>query len=160
MHAAHDCARDILCAQVFGALFSAAHSREWEFHLSELAGILRGGSVVRCDRWEKWEWRERVRGRISAMLESSSELPSLLLEKSFCEEVEKKQKAWRRVVSLGVAAGIAMPASLAAVAYLDSYRSGRLPGSVVQSMRDALEDDGFERLDKERGELFHCKWSK
>ena len=91
-------------------------------------------------------------GRLSAMLEKNSELPSLLLEPAFCEEVEKKQKAWRRVLSLGVAAGVAMPVSLAAVAYLDSYRSGRL--------RDALEDEGFERLDKERGELFHCKWSK
>lgn len=101
-----------------------------------------------------------VMGRLSAMLEKSSELPSLLLEPAFSEEVEKKQKAWRRVLSLGVAAGVAMPVSLAAVAYLDSYRSGRLPGSVVQSMRDALEDEGFERLDKERGELFHCKWSK
>lgn len=105
-------------------------------------------------------WGARLSGRISALLEKDAELPSLLLEPTFCEEVEKQQKAWRRVVSLGVAAGVPMPVSLAAVAYLDSYRSGRLPGSVVQSMRDALEDEGFERLDKERGELFHCKWLK
>ncbi|CBK22995.2 uncharacterized protein [Blastocystis hominis] len=60
LHDAHDCARDILCAQVFGALVAIAKTREWELHLPELAGVLRGGCEIRCDRMEKWVlfWQE------------------------------------------------------------------------------------------------------
>lgn len=63
LHDAHDCARDILCAQVFGALVAVAKTREWELHLPELAGVLRGGCEIRCDRMEKWGFFGRSDGQ-------------------------------------------------------------------------------------------------
>lgn len=53
LRAAHACARDVLFAQVFAALHGAAQSRGWEAHLAEMAAVLRGGCVLRCDRLEK-----------------------------------------------------------------------------------------------------------
>ena len=47
-----------------------------------------------------------------------------------------------------------------ALAYLDSYRCGRLPGALIQCLRDALNGEGFERIDKEQGEVFSCRWNK
>lgn len=160
LHDAILCARDILYAQVFAGLFSASQTREWELNLSELVGILRGVPSLRSARLDQYVFGIPIMIRISAIFEKSPSLANLLLDKSFGEEVMKKQKAFRRILSLGISVGTTMPTCLAAVTYLDSCRCGRLPGALVQCLRDALMGEGFERLDKERGEVFHCKWTK
>ena len=101
-----------------------------------------------------------VECRIAEAYEKDAELPNILLSEMFAELVTKQQTALRRVVSLSVILGITLPEHSSALAYLDSYRSGRLPGALVQCLRDALSGEGFERLDKERGEMFNCRWNK
>ena len=98
--------------------------------------------------------------RIAEVYEKDPELTNILLSEVFADLVTKQQTALRRVVSLSVILGITLPDHSSALAYLDSYRNGRLPGALVQCLRDALHGDGFERLDKERGEMFHCRWTK
>lgn len=43
-----------------------------------------------------------------------------------------KQAAWRRIVSLCVASGIACPAFSASLGYFDAYRRARLPANLTQ----------------------------
>jgi len=55
--------------------------------------------------------------------------------------------------------GIPMPAMSAALAYYDGYRSGRLPANLLQAQRDYFGAHTFERLDRERGTIFHVDWT-
>lgn len=88
------------------------------------------------------------------------ELENLLLAEAFCQELSAKQTAWRRVCTLSVVAGITASTHMAALAYMDSYRCGRSPSALIQCLRDATMGEGFERLDKEKGVLFSCRWNK
>ena len=51
------------------------------------------------------------------------------------------------------------PTGMAALAYFDGMRTERLPGALVQCLRDCLKEEGFERIDK-KGEIFSCRWTK
>jgi 6-phosphogluconate dehydrogenase len=101
-----------------------------------------------------------VKCRIASVLEREPEIENLLLSEEFSKELNENHKAWRRFVSLTVMAGCTAPTNTAALAYLDSSRCGRLSGALVQCLRDAMRGEGFERIDKEKGEMFSCRWSK
>ena len=101
-----------------------------------------------------------MRNRIAEVYEKEEDLTNILLSETFAGLVTKQQTALRRIVSLSVILGITLPEHSSALAYLDSYRNGRMPGALIQCLRDALSGEGFERLDKERGEMFSCRWNK
>ena len=50
--------------------------------------------------------------------------------------MNERHMAWRRVVSVGVASGIATPALSASLGYYDQYRRDRLPANLIQGQRD------------------------
>ena len=45
------------------------------------------------------------------------------------------------------------------LAYFDSYKRKRLAANLVQAQRDFFGSHTFERTDKPRGEMYHCKWT-
>ena len=45
------------------------------------------------------------------------------------------------------------------LAYFDSYKRNRLAANLVQAQRDFFGSHTFERTDKPRGEMYHCKWT-
>ena len=98
--------------------------------------------------------------RINEVFEKEPDCMNLLLSESVSQLIVKQQKPLRRIVSLSVILGITLPVHSSALAYLDSYRCGRLPGALIQCLRDALNGEGFERIDKEQGEVFSCRWNK
>ena len=98
----------------------------------------------------------RIRFRIAEALDSDSPAENLLLNETFLKLLMMKQNAWRRILSLGVMAGVT---GMAALAYFDGMRTERLPGALVQCLRDCLKEEGFERIDK-KGEIFSCRWTK
>ena len=53
---------------------------------------------------------------------------NIALEK-FKDMINSRQDAWRRIVGLGVTNGVGLPAFSGSLAYYDSYRRARLPGS-------------------------------
>ena len=81
-----------------------------------------------------------------------------MIDPNFAEELNKRQTAWRRVVSLAVATGVPSPAFSASLNYFDSYRLGRLPANLVQAQRDFFGAHTFERTDKEGS--FHANWEE
>ena len=98
--------------------------------------------------------------RINEVFEKEPDCMNLLLSESISQLIVKQQKPLRRIVSLSVILGVTLPVHSSALAYLDSYRCGRLPGALIQCLRDALNGEGFERIDKEQGEVFSCRWNK
>jgi 6-phosphogluconate dehydrogenase len=60
------------------------------------------------------------------------------------------------VVKTAVDLGIPTPASSAALAYFDGYRSERLPANLLQAQRDYFGAHTYNRVDKEG--IFHSDW--
>jgi len=83
---------------------------------------------------------------------------NLLLDPYFNEQIQKGQAAWRRIVSLAAANGVAAPAFMSALAYYDGYRAARLPANLLQAQRDYFGAHTYERTDQPRGHFFHLDW--
>ena len=101
-----------------------------------------------------------MRGSIAEAFEKEPATENLLASETFATLLKEKHCAWRRVMSLTVMAGVTAPTGMAALSYYDAMCTNRLPGALVQCLRDCLLEEGFERVDKEKGELFSCRWSK
>lgn len=157
---AYACARLVLYAQAFSLLAVASAQHQWKLDLAAVARVLCGGCVIRCALLKKWARAGRLRRRIAEVFEKAPELENLLLAEEVSKELGAKQAAWRRVSTLTVVAGITASTHMAALAYVDSYRCGRLPSALIQCLRNATMGEGFERLDKEKGQLFSCRWNK
>jgi 6-phosphogluconate dehydrogenase len=64
------------------------------------------------------------------------ELPNLLVDAQFAQDLASREVAWRRVVSLAVTAGMPCPGMTTSISYFDTYRRDRLPANLVQAQRD------------------------
>jgi len=80
-----------------------------------------------------------------------------MLDPGFAEELNRKQFAWRRIVTLCVANGIACPALGASLNYFDTYRRANLPANLTQAQRDFFGGHSYNR--KDRDGAFHCIWT-
>lgn len=140
------CAKVTSYAQGMGIIKAASDKNEWNVDLSLCAKMWRGGCIIRA----------ALLGKITKALEQNKDLPNLLVDPGFAKEINERQLAWRRVVSLGIANGIATPALSAALGYYDQYRRDRLPANLIQGQRDFFGGHTFERIDREG--VFHCLW--
>lgn len=133
-------------AQGMSLLQKASHEYDYRLNLSEIARIWRAGCIIRA----------RLLNDISRAYRDSPELPNLLLDDFFKERILDRQTAWRKVVTIAVAAGIPVPAMSASLAYYDAYRSENLPANLIQALRDFFGAHTFERID--RPGRFHVDW--
>jgi 6-phosphogluconate dehydrogenase len=142
LYAAKACAY----AQGMNLLRTASVLRKWDLHLGELARIWKAGCIIRA----------QFLGRIKTAYERDPNLANLLLDAGFVDELALRQDAWRRVVSVAAAAGVAIPATSAALGYYDTVRRARLPANLIQAQRDYFGAHTYQRLDKPG--TFHTKW--
>lgn len=136
-------------AQGMNLIKAASDANKWGVDLGECARIWKGGCIIRAQFLD----------RITKAYKRNPDLPSLLVDPEFAADLIKRHMSWRRVVTLGIATGIAVPAMAASLGYFDQYRRARLPANLVQAQRDYFGSHTFERTDKPRGEKFHCIWS-
>jgi len=138
-----------ICAYAQGFAIMAAASQEagWALPLHEVARIWRAGCII----------RSRFLNVIASAFEANPRLTNLLAEPSFVTMMSDSQQDLRNIVSLAAESGIAIPSLSSALAYFDSYRTGRLPADLIQAQRDFFGAHGFERTDKEGGD-FHGPW--
>jgi len=129
---------------------AASKANGWGVDLGECARIWKAGCIIRAVFLD----------RIKSAYEANPDLASLLVDQGFAKELNDRQNSWRRIVSLGVAQGTSCAAMGASLAYYDQYRRARLPANLVQAQRDFFGSHTFERVDKERGESFHCLWDE
>ncbi|MGB7156669.1 MAG: NADP-dependent phosphogluconate dehydrogenase [Tepidisphaeraceae bacterium] len=138
-----------ICSYAQGFAMLAAADKEYGFGLKtgEIARVWKAGCIIRAV----------FLNDITKSFNEQPDLPNLLLAPRFRDAVGKRQEAWRRIVSLGIAQGIPLPAFGASLAYFDSYRSERLPANLIQAQRDFFGAHTYERTDKPG--VFHTEWS-
>ena len=133
-------------AQGYALLRRASDEYGFGLDLAEVARIWRGGCIIRAAMLESF--REAFA--------SSPDLPNLLVAPAVADEMNGHQGDLRTVVGGAVSAGIPVPALSASLAYLDSYRSARLPANLVAAQRDYFGAHTFLRTDREGA--FHVQW--
>ncbi len=136
-------------AQGYDLMRVAAKEYGWNLNYGGIALMWRGGCII----------RSVFLGEIKDAFTRDPELRNLLLDPYFRGEMESAQAAWRRVVARAVEIGIPVPAMSSALAYYDGYRQERLPANLIQAQRDYFGAHTYERVDRERGEFFHTKWT-
>ncbi|MDH4246975.1 MAG: NADP-dependent phosphogluconate dehydrogenase [Deltaproteobacteria bacterium] len=140
------CAKACGYAQGFALLSAAAREFSWPLPLAEIARLWQGGCIIRS---------RFLRDLRRALLELPAS-SSLLLHPWFVAQLNTRQKGWRQVLALGHAAGLALPALSASLAYYDALRTRRLPTNLIQAQRDLFGAHTYRRLDREG--VFHTEW--
>jgi len=135
-------------AQGFDLMRTMGEKKGWGLDLGALAGIWRGGCIIRA----------RFLGRITEAYRAEPKLGNLMLAPFFRDAMNAAQSDWREVVALAVRAGLPVPAMSASLAYYDAYRSARLPANLLQAQRDFFGAHTYERVDRPAGEAFHTDW--
>lgn len=101
---------------------AASEHFEWGVDLGECARIWKGGCIIRAAFLDD----------IKNAYIKNADLDNLLVDPFVTAQLMERQAAWRRVVTLCVASGIAAPAMTASLSYFDSYRRANLPANLVQ----------------------------
>jgi 6-phosphogluconate dehydrogenase len=133
-------------AQGLALIGAASKEFGWNLSVGNIAAIWRGGCIIRA----------KFLDRITEAYGRDSQLVNLMLDPYFTEIMTKTQSGWREAISVGVQAGIAVPAFSASLGYYDSYRSARGPQNLLQAQRDYFGAHTYERTDKSGN--FHTDW--
>jgi 6-phosphogluconate dehydrogenase len=135
-------------AQGMDQLRAASNAYGYELNLSDIARIWRGGCIIRAALLDD----------IRAALARRPQPVNLMVDPHFSGLLNERQTAAREVCKLAIDNGIPVPAFAAAVAYFDSYRTGRLPANLIQAQRDNFGSHTYERIDRDG--TFHTEWDK
>ena len=142
------CAKVASYAQGMNIIKAASDKHGWNVDLALCSRMWRGGCIIRA----------KLLKNIEDAFKSNPDLDNLMLDAAFAQELNAGQMAWRRVVTTGVAAGIATPALSSGLTYYDQYRRERLPANLVQAQRDFFGGHTYNRIDREG--TFHCLWDE
>ena len=131
------------------ALLSAA-SDKYEYHLDleAVAGIWKGGCIIRAALLED----------IEAAFHANRNLPNLLLDPYLSKKVMENQEDLRFVVCQACELGIPVMGLMVSLGYIDAYRSSWLPANLIQAQRDYFGAHTYERIDAKGS--FHTEWLK
>ncbi|WP_327293965.1 MULTISPECIES: NADP-dependent phosphogluconate dehydrogenase [unclassified Streptomyces] len=133
--------------QGFHEIAAGSEEYDWNIDLGKVAAIWRGGCIIRAAFLD----------RITSAYEAQPQLPSLLSDKSFADEIAAAQDDWRAVIATAVTQGVPTPAFAATLAYYDSLRAERLPAALTQGQRDYFGAHTYRRVDRDG--VFHTLWS-
>lgn len=133
-------------AQGFALMKLAGKEYGYEFNFSDIARIWSGGCIIRA----------RLLKSIRKAFTRDPNLCNLMIDADFAAELNKRQGALRKVVSMAIENGIPALAFSAALAYYDAYRAERLPSNLIQAQRDYFGAHTYRRID--RSGTFHTEW--
>ena len=134
-------------SQGFDEINAGAAEYGWDIDRGALATIWRGGCIIRA----------RFLNRIKEAYDRNPELPALLLDLYFRDQVSECLDAWRDVVVTATRMGLPAPVFSSSLAYYDALRSERLPAALIQGQRDFFGAHTYRRTDKDGS--FHTLWS-
>ncbi len=123
-------------------------SKEFNYNLNmpSIAQIWKGGCIIRSELLQ----------RIQDAYSLNKELPNLLIDPWFVEQIERRISGLEKIVAGAVQSGIPVPCLSSTLDYINSYRTSRLPQNLVQAMRDCFGSHTYERIDKVG--TFHTNW--
>jgi len=136
----------ITYAQGMRLLRQASINYEYKLDMGAVAGIWRGGCIIRADLLEE----------IRSAFQSRPDMENLLFFPGLGRSVMDCQEALRDVVRTGAEIGIPVPGFMSALAYYDAYRSVHLPADLIMAQRDYFGAHRYERIDAEG--TFHTQW--
>ena len=137
----------IAYSQGFDEINAGAKEYGWEIDRGALATIWRGGCIIRA----------QFLNRIKEAYDRDPELPALVLDEYFRDQVTECLDAWRDVVVTAAQMGNPAPVFSSSLAYYDGLRAERLPAALVQGQRDYFGAHTYQRVDREGA--FHTLWS-
>ncbi|MEY3757965.1 MAG: 6-phosphogluconate dehydrogenase, decarboxylating [Cyanobacteriota bacterium] len=132
--------------QGMALLQEASKLHNYQLNFSAIGQIWKGGCIIRA----------RLLQRIQDAYGANPELPNLMVDPWFADQINRRLPGLRQVVAGAALAGIPVPCLSSTLDYIDSYRSGRLPQNLVQAMRDCFGSHTYERLDQAGS--FHTEW--
>ncbi|MFI2346315.1 NADP-dependent phosphogluconate dehydrogenase [Streptomyces sp. NPDC019443] len=132
--------------QGFHQIQAGSDAYDWDIDLGSVAAIWRAGCIIRAAFLD----------RIREAYDTRHDLPSLLSDKQFAEEIGAAQDDWREVVSAAARHGVPTPGFSAALSYYDALRAERLPAALTQGQRDFFGAHTYRRTDREGS--FHTLW--
>jgi 6-phosphogluconate dehydrogenase len=127
-------------------LQEASRLHDYQLDFPSIARIWKGGCIIRA----------RLLQRIQDAYNAQAELPNLMLDPWFLDQVNSRLPGLRQVVAGAAQAGIPVPCLSSTLDYIQSYFSGRLPQNLVQAMRDCFGSHTYERTDMAGS--FHTEW--
>ena len=133
-------------AQGLALLRRGSEQHNYGLNLTSIAKIWKGGCIIRA----------KLLSRIQNAFRENPHLPNLMVDPWFAQQINARLDNLRTVVQAGAHGGIPLPCLSAALHYIDSYRSPRLPQNAVQAMRDCFGSHTYERVDREGS--FHTEW--
>jgi len=137
----------ITYAQGMAMLAAADKEYTYDYQLSEIARIWRGGCIIRSACLED----------IRNAFKINPALSNLLLDPQLSKKLTDYQADLRQTIVFAVNRGIPAAALMASVSYLDSFRSAKLPTNLIQAQRDYFGSHTYERIDQ--AGIFHTQWS-
>jgi 6-phosphogluconate dehydrogenase len=138
----------ITYAQGMAVLAAASEKYGYGLDLSAVARIWRGGCIIRSALLED------IRGAFH----NQPGLPNLLLDPEVAKKVAAHQEDLRAVVTTAAQLGLPAPGLMAALGYLDGYRSIWQPANLIQAQRDYFGAHTYERIDAKGS--FHANWEE
>jgi len=133
-------------AQGMSLLHFASKEYKYDLNLEDIASIWRGGCIIRSSLLDD------IRSVFSKQPDSSN----FITDESISRKLTHSQIEIRKVIQIGVEAGIPIPGLMNALSYFDGLKSGWLPANLVQAQRDYFGAHTYERID--RSGKFHTHW--
>src|SRR5262249_52196599 len=99
-------------AQGMALIKTASDRNNWELNMGEISRIWKGGCIIRAQFLDK----------IKQAYHRRPDLPNLLLDPDFRDEVNKAQAGWRGAVTTAMSLGVPCLAMACSLAYYDTYR--------------------------------------
>ena len=133
-------------AQGMALLQEASTLHDYNLDFAAIGQIWKGGCIIRA----------RLLQRIQDAYTANQQLPNLMVDPWFAEQINRRLPGLRQVVAGAALAGIPVPCYSSTLDYISSYATGRLPQNLVQAMRDCFGSHTYERTDRPGN--FHTEW--
>ncbi len=135
-------------AQGMTLLQAASGEYDYNLDLERVARIWRGGCIIRAKMLE--DFRQAYQAR--------PDLPNLLVDPQIASAIKERETDLRRTVQRAAGLAVPVPGLAVSLAYLDGYRSERLPANLIQAQRDNFGSHTYRRTDAEG--TFHMEWGQ
>ncbi|MFT5683476.1 MAG: 6-phosphogluconate dehydrogenase [Myxococcota bacterium] len=135
--------------QGFAMLRAGAAERDYGTDLAAVARIWKAGCIIRAAFLDD----------VYAAFRTDPDLPLLLLDPHFADQLRPRLPALRRVVARSAEAGIPTPALSASLAYFDTLTRPRGSANIIQAQRDWFGAHTYRRVEAPDVPV-HTDWSE